>query len=91
MGVYRLDPIPTALADPRWQVSAVTETIFVDAASPSEARALASAATNPSMPQLGHRSPWLEERLTLCVLEPRGPDVPQGNVITADGEPVRNA
>jgi hypothetical protein len=75
---YRLDPIPTTLSDPRWQRgSTVHEAIFVGAATPEEARALAATRTaNPTAPS-GLQSPWLDDKLKSCLWERPEPEVPQ--------------
>jgi hypothetical protein len=84
MTVFRLDPFPHRLTDPRWQASTVTELIFVGATTDQEARALAAQRTLTAA--VGLQSPWLDDHLTSCVIETSKTDVPVGTVITADGQ-----
>lgn len=92
MAVFRLDPIDHA--SPRWEASTAKETIFIKASDPWEARQRAQMLTlravhvRPGSPVL--HSPWLDDKLTMCVLEPSRDDVPDGAVINVQGGDVSN-
>jgi len=90
MNVYRLDPID--LAHLRWKVSSRRETVWAGAANPDEARQLVASKTiqTPKDDRVAVRlmSPWLDDRLTSCVLEPSRTDVPDGVVVDAKGAEV---
>ena len=91
MAIYRLEPI--SLNDPRWDESAVAETVWVAASTPARARQAAAEKTlhdarsrNPARLQ----SPWLLDCLTTCVLEQRSSGIPLGTVMISDGRTVSN-
>jgi hypothetical protein len=92
MTVYRLDPIPTSLTDPRWEASSVRECVWVRASTPDEARKKVARATlsvtpvRPGKPLL--LSPWYDDTLAIYVMDTRS-GVPEDTVITADGRPIR--
>ena len=91
MAAYRLDPINPN--HPSWQLSSINECVWAGAATPSAARDLVAAKTGLAMavkpgfpPML--RSPWQDDSLTTCVLDPSRTDVPEHSVITANGHCV---
>jgi hypothetical protein len=71
MSVYRLDPIN--LNDPCWQASSVKELLFVGANNDKEAREFAAQQTtamvSPARFAAKLHSPWLDAKITSCVLE----------------------
>jgi hypothetical protein len=79
--VYRLDPIPTKLDDPKWQKSMVKECVRVLADTAVEARQKVGRITAISTGG-GERtaavSPWLDETLTTICVDTKGR--------TADGQ-----
>ncbi len=92
MPTYRLDPIDST--DPRWRAqSYVTECVWVSADTPGQARdlvagrtAVARASTGPHAPI--HPAPWLDESMSICVLDTSRTDVPIGIVMRVDGRAV---
>ena len=90
MNVYRLDPI--ILNDPCWQASSIKELLFVGASNDKEAREFAAQktmamVTRPRFAAKLH-SPWLDGKITSCVLESSKHDVAEGQVVTAGGQPI---
>jgi len=88
MSVYRLDPIN--LTDPSWELSSVKEAVWAAAATDSAARELVSHKTIHSMRKLPDfqpipNSPWLNDKVTSCVLYPGKKDIQEGNVMTLQG------
>jgi hypothetical protein len=93
MSVYRLDPIK--LNHPRWEASTIKETVWVIAENPKEARDLVAAKTlhltaiQIEQPLL--LSPWIDDKISVCVLqtEPTNHPSPKpGTVINAQGRDV---
>jgi hypothetical protein len=78
--VYRLDPIPTTLSNPRWKLSHVRESVWVIAERPDEARQKVVLATTEFMPMVPGRpilvSPWYDDALVICVADTSRTDVP---------------
>jgi hypothetical protein len=69
----------------------IREVVWAGAASPDEARKLVASKTARLVEgNLGAKlsSPWLDERLAACVLEPSRSDVPKGAVIDGKGRDV---
>ncbi len=88
MGVYRLDPIKPL--DPSWGVSTVSEVVWAEAGTSKDARTLVSNRTMTLRPGVSPLlvSPWVDERITACVLEPTRTDIPEGIVVDAKGRDV---
>jgi hypothetical protein len=89
MTAYRLTPIPNTFGDPRWERSSTTQTIWVDAATPDEAREIAANATGQYAPLLP--SPWLSAAMATCVPDVPDFDLPSGMAVGADGRPIFGA
>jgi hypothetical protein len=92
MNVYRLDPIPSTLSNPKWHQVRARESLWVQAESPDEARkkvALATLEYTPVVPGVAKPpSPWYDEGLALCVMDTSRADVPEGVVIKGNGRNV---
>jgi hypothetical protein len=92
MQIYRLDPILPL--DARWaRLSSISEAVWTGADTASRARENVAAETAISFePVAGHaqleRSPWLNDRLSTCVIETDSIEVPKGSVVTTTGAPV---
>jgi len=90
--VYRLSPIPHTLHDRRWQQSNTKEEVWVWAETPEDAREVTAGVTLKAAPMIPGAvlmpSPWLDDALTICTLEPSKTDVPKGKVVKSNGEPV---
>jgi hypothetical protein len=91
MQAYRLDPIDPK--DPRWLASSIKERVWTMAHSDGEARNMVAAKTAIAAKPTERyavirRSPWLDDKLALCVLDTSRKDVPEGAVITANGRPI---
>jgi hypothetical protein len=90
MPVYRLDPIQPL--DPRWsRLSSVCECVWTGADTYLGARkSVAGKTVMAHRPATEHApieaSPWLNERLSTCVQEMDGMEVPRGMVVKASGE-----
>jgi molybdate transport system regulatory protein len=87
MNVYRLDPM--ILSHPSWQASSIKELLFVGAGSDKEAREFAAKKTIAMVTAARFaaklHSPWLDSKITSCVLDPSKTDVNEGEVVTANG------
>lgn len=87
MPVYRLDPIDPGHAS--WRNSVEKDSLWTNAATPSQARDLVAAKTGfdaqalPAAP-----SPWRDEKVTSCKLEPTMDYPAPGDVIREDGSVV---
>jgi hypothetical protein len=74
MNSYRLEPLKTTYRDdPLWVFAEITETCWVMAENPDEARKRVASVMRlgkaiPHQQRVG-RSPWLDEKLTQCVLD----------------------
>jgi hypothetical protein len=92
MPVYRLDPIN--LSDARWRtMSSIKECVWVEADTPEQARDLVAGRTAIAVAPTVRfapiqRSPWLDESLSLCVMDRPAIDVPKGEIVKADGSRV---
>ncbi|MGO9133540.1 MAG: hypothetical protein ACLP8A_05760 [Methylovirgula sp.] len=85
MSIYRLDPINPG--DPSWQNSAEKDCVWAGAATPKEARDLVATKTNTGG-HTGAKSPWQDESVTSCVLEPTMSHIAAGTVVRADGSQI---
>lgn len=91
MKVYRLNPI--RLNNRRWELSFIKESVWVSAVTPNKAREIVGVKTlvvnvpdNRFRPKL--QSPWLDDFLASCVLDTSRNNLPPGDVITANGQPI---
>lgn len=92
MTVYRLDPIPTTLNNPRWKLSRIRERVWVNAESPDEARQKVQESTTAFV-KLARGTipvnPWYNvDALATCVVDTSRTGVPQDQVVRADGRSV---
>ena len=89
MSVYRLDPIN--LTDRSWELSSVKEAVWAGAQTPTAARDLVALKSLHSIRkplsdfQPIPNSPWLNDKLTSCVLYTDKKDIPDGTVMTLLG------
>ena len=89
MNIYRLVPINEK--HPAWRLSTEKESVWASAPTPTEARELVAAKTKTGGQVATARtlySPWLDEALASCVLEPSMTHVHSGTVVRADGSMV---
>ena len=84
MSIYRLDPIDPG--HPSWKNSDEKDTVWAGAPTPQDARDLVAAKTALGGP--GAESPWRNERVTSCALEPTMWQVSAGTVVREDGSRV---
>jgi len=87
MNIYRLDPIDSGRSS--WQYSEERNCVWACAGTPGEARALVAAKTG--FARLGApdgQSPWQDETVTSCVVQPTMTIMRAGDVIRQDGSPV---
>lgn len=94
MGVFRLEPDKTKLGDPRWKMSVICKTVWVDAKDENEARELTAQQAASSRPPQRYAkiepSPWYDSSFASCTLDPTKNNIPpKGIVIRADGTPIR--
>lgn len=84
MTIYQLDPIdPTHTS---WQGSDEQNSVWVNAASPEEARALVADKTGRTAS--GAPSPWLDPTVTSCTVHFPVRDIAPGTVVREDGSRV---
>lgn len=83
---FRLDPISPD--HPSWSISSTKEAIFVGApahiygaAREYAANRLITAGPVSQQHQLKAISPWLNDKVTNCVMEPNLDDLPDGTVV----------
>jgi hypothetical protein len=93
MMVYRLDPMPTTLDNPRWLRSSIRECVWVMAESPDQARQKVAWATFEFAEPTGPYapivySPWYDDALATCITDPSRGDVPEDAVINSNGRRV---
>ncbi|MDE2134359.1 MAG: hypothetical protein KGJ49_07140 [Alphaproteobacteria bacterium] len=93
MTVFRLEPNRTKLDDPRWGVSVIRETIWVDAGSENEARDMAAQQSVLMSPTRRYEkkemSPWYDFSLTSCCPDKANNNILEhGVVVRADGDPI---
>jgi len=89
MNVYRLDPIDPG--HPSWQYSTEKDTLWTCAPTPGEARDLVASRTGfAAFASLGATSPWKEEKVASCTLEPTMNYPNPGEVIRDDGSLVQD-
>ena len=89
MNIYRLAPINEK--HPTWRLSTEKESVWASAPTPAEARELVAAKTRAGGQVAAAPtpySPWLDEALASCVLEPSMTHVRAGTVVRADGSMV---
>ena len=87
MNTYRLDSIDAESAS--WKYSQEKYTVWTRAASIKDARAQVAAHTGFSaVSEPGAVSPWQDEKVTSCVLEPTMTYPDPGEVIREDGSTV---
>jgi len=87
MNIYRLDPIEPGHSC--WQYSKEKNRIWACAPTPKDARDLVATKTRFSMlGVIGARSPWQDEAVTSCVLQPSMTHMSAGDVVREDGSPV---
>ncbi len=87
MNTYRLDPIE--FGDSSWQYSKEKGSIWACAPTPQEARDLvASKSGFGAFAGIGARSPWQDDAVTSCVLQPSMKLMNAGDVVREDGSSV---
>jgi hypothetical protein len=86
MHIYRLEP--TESGSPTWQNSSEKDCVWVAAQTPQEARAIVAAHTRLHGREGSSVSPWEDEAVTACVLEPTMSHIGAGKVVRADGSLV---
>lgn len=87
MHVYRLDPIDPD--HPSWRYSEEKDTVWTTAPTPEAARAQVAARSGfAALSEHGSVSPWQDESVTSCVLEPSMSYPSPGEVIREDGSNV---
>jgi hypothetical protein len=87
MNIYRLDPIDPN--HPSWQNSTEQECVWAAAPTPKEARDLVANKTGVGLDgAAGITSPWQDERVTSCILEPSITHVRAGTIVRGDGSLV---
>jgi hypothetical protein len=87
MNIYRLDPIVPGHSC--WQFSEEKDCVWACAPSLREARDLVAAKTGfAALGATGANSPWQDEAVTSCVLQPTMTLMCAGDVVREDGSPV---
>ncbi len=86
MNVYRLDPIDPD--HPSWRNSTEQEGVWVAGLTPKDARDLVADKTRTDKVGADATSPWRDERVTSCVLEPSVTHILPGSVVRGDGSLV---
>jgi hypothetical protein len=87
MNIYRLDPIVPDHSS--WKYSEEKDCVWACAPSPTEARDLVAANTGfATLGATGAKSPWQDEAVTSCVLQPTMSLMSAGDVMREDGSPV---
>lgn len=84
LNVYRLDPID--LNHAAWQFSCEQDSVWAGASTPINARELVAKSTRTGAPKSA--SPWEDETVTSCVLEPTMTHIDAGAVVRADGSGI---
>jgi hypothetical protein len=87
MNVYRLDPIEPG--HPNWRFSDEKDTVWACAATAKRARALVAAKSGfAKYGAEGDQSPWQDEAVTSCVLQPTMSLMSPETVVREDGSLV---
>ena len=87
MNIYRLGPIDQN--HPAWQNSDEQECVWASAPTPKAARDLVANKTSRGvLSETGIKSPWQDEAVTSCVLEPSVTHIRAGAVVRTDGSSV---
>jgi hypothetical protein len=87
MNIYRLDPIDQN--HPSWQNSEEQECVWASAPTPKDARDLVADKTKRgALSEMAIRSPWQNEAVTSCVLDPSMSSIRAGAVVRTDGSLV---
>ena len=87
MNVYRLDPIDQN--HPSWQNSNEQECVWASAPTPKDARDLVADKTRRRvLSETGIKSPWQDEAVTSCILDPSMIHIRAGAVVRTDGSIV---
>lgn len=87
MNVYRLDPIKPGHSS--WRLSDEKDTVWACAPTAKQARELVAAKSGfAKYAAEGDRSPWEDEAVTSCVLEPTISLMSAGTVVREDGSLV---
>ncbi len=87
MNVYRLDPIKPG--HPSWRYSQEKDTVWACAATAKQARDLVAAKSGFARHDApGVQSPWRDEAVTSCVLEPTMSLMRAESVVREDGSLV---
>lgn len=87
MNIYRLDPIE--FGDASWRYSKEKDSVWACAPTPEEARNLvASKSGLGAFDGTGPRSPWQDDTVTSCILQPSMTLMSAGEVVREDGSAV---
>jgi hypothetical protein len=87
MNIYRLNPIDPGHAS--WSLSNEKDVVWACAPSPESARALVAAKTRVEPPHEDqHQSPWENQNVTSCDLDPSMSLLHPGAVVRQDGSAV---
>jgi len=87
MNIYRLAAIDAG--DPSWGLSNEKETVWACAPDAASARAMVAARTLMTTPdRQGGQTPWENEAVTSCILDPTMSLLQAGNVVRLDGSAV---
>jgi hypothetical protein len=87
MNIYRLDPVDPE--HPTWSNSTENEPLWAGSLTPGDARNLVATKTRlGAQAPTATQSPWLDQAVTSCVLEPSIRHIHADTVVRADGSTV---
>ena len=87
MNVYRLDPVDSGHAS--WRYSNEKDSVWACAHDTRAARELVASKADVAAPEANAPSPWTDEVVTSCVLDPTITLMRAGTVVRQDGSLVQ--
>jgi hypothetical protein len=89
MPIFRFDPTPETVNDPRWEASKIREPFWIRAQTQNAARERAALILVNFVTRRTGRpmvySPWLDPKFADCDVDQPSVDVPDGIIVTLSG------